>query len=115
MKSFLTDKNNDLKLDGLWNIAIGEDIDALVQIVQNAVNTLRGEIQLNTTLGVPYFETVFNQQQPDVSVWESYMTEEVEKLNGVVRVNSIKTRISDNQLSYEMEILTVYGVATVSG
>ena len=115
MKSFLTDKNNDLKLDGLRNIAIGEDIDALVQIVQNAVNTLRGEIQLNTTLGVPYFETVFHQQQPDVSVWESYMTEEVEKLNGVVRVNSIKTRISDNQLSYEMEILTVYGVATVSG
>lgn len=115
MKSFLTDKNNDLMLDGVRNIAIGEDIDAVVQLVQNAVNTLKGEIQLDTTLGVPYFETIFNKQNPNVSIWESYMVEEVEKINGVVRVNSIKSKIENNSLSYEMEILTIYGTTNVTG
>lgn len=115
MKSFLTDENNDLKLDGVRNIAIGEDINAVVQLVQNALNTLLGEIQLNTSLGVPYFETILNKQNPNVSVWESYMVEEAEKVNGVVRVNNIQTRIENNVLSYTMEILTIYGQTTVSG
>ena len=115
MKSFLTDENNDLKLDGVRNIAIGEDIDAVVQLVQNALNTLRGEIQLDTSLGVPYFETILNKQAPNVSVWESYMVEEAEKVDGVVRVNNIQTRIANNVLSYTMEILTVYGKAKVEG
>lgn len=115
MRSFLTDENNDLKLDGFRNIAIGEDIDAVVQLVQNALNTLKGEIQLDTSLGVPYFETILNKQNPNVSIWESYMIEEAEKVSGVVRVNSIQTRIANNVLSYTMEILTIYGATTVTG
>lgn len=115
MKSFLTDENNDFYLDASGNIAMGEDINAVVQCVQNAVNTLLGEIQLDTTLGVPYFETLFNKQSPDIDLWKSYMVEEAEKVNGVVRVNSITTEVKDNNLSYTMEILTDYGEATVSG
>lgn len=115
MIGFLTDANNDLYIDGTNGLAMGSDLTALVQAVQNTVNTLKGEIQLDTTLGVPYFETVFNQQSPDISVWESYMIEEVEKLDGVERVNSITTRVANNTLTYEMNILTIYGGATVSG
>lgn len=115
MKSFITDENNNFKIDSFGNLAIGEDIQTVVQLVQNAINTLKGEIQLNTTLGVPYFETVFNQQSPNISVWESYMIEEAEKVNGVVRVNSIQTKVKDNVLTYEMEVLTDYGETVIEG
>jgi len=117
MKSFLTrdEDTNDLFLDGSGNLAIGEDINAVVQLVQNALNTLRGEIQLDTSLGVPYLETVFNQQSPDISLWESYMIEEAEKVDGVVRVNYIETKVKDGLLSYEMEIITDYGKEIVRG
>ena len=43
------------------------------------------------------------------------MIEEAEKVSGVVRVNSIQTRIANNVLSYTMEILTIYGATTVTG
>lgn len=115
MKTFLTDENNNLKIDSFGNLAIGEGIQAVVQLVQNAINTLKGEIQLNTTLGVPYFETVFNKQNPNISVWESYMVEEAEKVNGVIRVNRIQSKIKDNILTYEMEVLTDYGTTLIEG
>lgn len=115
MKSFITDEKNDFKIDEFGNLMIGENINAVVQLVQNAINTLKGEIQLNTTLGVPYFETVFNKTSPNISVWESYMIEEAEKCEGVVRVNKIQSKVKDNELTYEMEVLTQYGTAIITG
>lgn len=115
MKSFLTNENNDLYLDGSRQLAMGEDIDAAVQTVQNKLNTLKGEIQLDIDKGIPYFETIFNQQTPDLSSWESYMIEEAEKVDGVIRVESMITRVKDNQLTYEMTIRTKYGLTQIIG
>lgn len=114
MRTFLTDANNDLYLDGKRQIAIGQDINAVLNVVANTVRTLAGEIQLNTTLGIPYFETILGGSY-SVSVWEGYMIEAAEKVNGVVRVKSMKTKIENNTLNYEMEILTEYGTGTIQG
>lgn len=115
MKSMLTDSNNDLYLDGKRNLAFGSDIQAVVQVVQNELNTLLGEIQMDTTLGIPYFETIFNKTSPDVSAWEGYMIEVAEKVDGVVRVDEMTSSITDNTLTYKMTIITEYGSTVISG
>lgn len=116
MITFATDSNtNDLFLDGCHNIATRTGVDAILNVVENALRTLQGEIQLDTTIGVPYFETILQIQSPDVSVWEGYMIQEAEKVSGVVRVNEMRSRIENEELHYEMEILTEYGVGTLSG
>lgn len=115
MKTFATDfKTNDLYLDGTHSIATRSDIDAVLNVVENSLRTLMGEIQLNTTLGIPYFETILQIQSPDVAVWEGYMIQEAEKVDGVIRVNSMRSKIENNILTYEMEILTKYGTGTIS-
>jgi len=115
MKTFATDfETNDLYLDGTHSIATRSDIDAVLNVVENSLRTLMGEIQLNTTLGVPYFETILQIQSPDVAVWEGYMIQEAEKVDGVIRVNSMRSKIENNILTYEMEILTKYGTGTIA-
>lgn len=116
MITFATDPNtNDLFLDGYHNIATRTDVEAVLNVVANGVRTLQGEIQLDITIGVPYFETIFHTQSPDVSVWEGYMIQEAEKVQGVIRVNEMRSKIENNILSYEMEILTEYGIGTLQG
>ncbi len=115
MISMLTDNNNDLYLDGKRNLAFGSDIKAVVQVVQNELNTLLGEIQMDTTLGIPYFETIFNKSSPDISAWEGYMIETAEKVNGVIRVDEMQSSIKDNTLTYTMTIITQYGSAVITG
>ena len=116
MITFATDSNtNDLSLDGYHNIATRTGVEAILNVVANALRTLQGEIQLNTTLGVPYFETILQIQSPDESVWEGYMIQEAEKVQGVIRVNEMRSKIENNVLTYEMEILTEYGTGTLRG
>lgn len=116
MITFATSSStNDLYLDGYHNIATKTGVDAVLNIVQNALRTLKGEIQLDTTLGVPYFETILQIQSPNVSVWEGYMISEAKKVDGVTRVNSMRSKIENNILTYEMEILTKYGTGTITG
>ena len=116
MITFATDSStNDMFLDGTNNVAIKSDADAILNVVQNALRTLKDEIQLDLTVGVPYFETILQIQSPDVSVWEGYMIQEAEKINGVIRVNYMRSKIENNILTYEMELLTEYGTGTITG
>lgn len=115
MKTFATDSSNDLFLDGCHNIAISTDSDAILNIVKNALRTLQSEIQLDITLGIPYFETILQIQSPDVAVWEGYMIDEAQKVNGVLRVNSMQSKIENDVLTYKMEILSEYGTGTIIG
>lgn len=116
MITFATDPNtNDLMLDGYHNIATRTGVMAILNVVENALRTLQGELQLNTTLGVPYFETILQIQSPDVAVWEGYMIQEAERVQGVIRVNQMRSKIENEELHYEMEILTEYGTGTLRG
>lgn len=112
MKSFLTDENNDLYLNGQNQVATGSDNEAIAQIVINALRTIKGELQLNIDSGVPYFETIFNKN-PDIQLWQGFMIEEAEKIDGVIKVDSMDITIDDDQLSYEMKIKTIYGEISV--
>lgn len=114
MKTFNTNTNNDIFLDDLGNISVVESLDAETKIIENVIKTQRGELQLEIEKGVPYFETIFSSSG-DVSIWQNFMTDEVESVEGVIRVESFDVKITENTLSYEMNILTDYGNSEIRG
>ena len=49
---FAVDENNDLKLNSNRNLAISTDLQAILEMCEHVIKTLRGEIVLDTSRGV---------------------------------------------------------------
>ena len=98
-------------------IAVSEGVEAAATVVQNVVNTQRGELQFNVLRGVPYLETIFSH--PDrLMEWETEMREAIESLPFVDAIESFETIVErenvkhrDTQLkvSYKSRIRTNLG------
>lgn len=114
MRTILTDENNDIYLSS-HNIAMGEDKQAVAQIVNNVLRTQRGELAYDTERGIPYLETVLGDN-PDVDLWSSYM---LRALNGIEYINKIISFVPqvDNQtniLTFVSRLSTIYGDITIN-
>ena len=107
MKSLLTDENNDLYLVN-FSLAIGEGQQAVAQIVNNVLRTQRGEVDYDTSRGIPYLETVLGDN-PDVDLWSSYMIQAIKSIEYVNRVVSFIPKVQENILTYTSRISTIYG------
>jgi hypothetical protein len=73
-----------------------------------------GEAVLNTNLGVPYFQTVWNGV-PNIQQFTSSLRSAFLSVTGVVEVVSLITSQTDNVLSYTAVIRTIYGSGGISG
>lgn len=109
MKTILTDENNDLYLTN-YSITMGEDKEAVAQIVNNVLRTQRGELSYDTTRGIPYLETVLGDN-PDVDLWSSYMVNAIKSIEYVNRIISFVPKVDNetNILSFISRISTIYG------
>ena len=107
MKTLLTDENNDLYLVN-FGLAFGEDKKAVAQIVNNVLRTQRGDVSYDTSRGIPYLETVLGDN-PDISLWSSYMISAIKSIEYVQRVISFIPKVQDNTLTYTSRISTIYG------
>ena len=114
MKTIATNSDNDVYLDALGNLALVSDIDALALVIKQRIQTVLGECQLATNVGVDYFGSVFNQP-PDVFLFRKQIVNNVEAINGVNSVVNFAMRIEDSTLKYEMNVSTVYGETTITG
>jgi len=61
MDTLLLDENWDLKVDVSGNIAKATGPYAIAQDVASAMRTFRGEPWYDTTLGVPYFDSILGE------------------------------------------------------
>lgn len=107
MRSLLTDENNDLFLVN-YGLAIGEDKQAVAQIVNNVLRTQRGEVDYDTSRGIPYLETVLGDN-PDVNLWSSYMISAIKSIEYVSRILSFIPSVDGNILTFTSRISTIYG------
>ena len=114
MKTIATNSDNDVYLDALGNLALVSDIDALALVIKQRIQTVLGECQLATNVGVDYFGSVFNSP-PDVFLFRKQIVNNVEAINGVNSVVNFEMRIEDSTLKYEMNVSTVYGETTIAG
>lgn len=115
MKTLTQDSNNDIILDGNGQISVSSDIDAYKFILEDAVRTILGEVQLNTNMGVPYFTTVFSDKR-DILLWKDRMKEIVMGYDFVLSVYNFDVKVDymNKTLSYTMNITTTSGDITIS-
>ena len=90
------------------------DLEATLQACASAVEAQRGEMQYDTTRGLPTSSTIWagvpNQQR-----FRFYAVEAIRAVEGVTGVKRFDTDIFEGVLEYEAEIRTEFGVQTITG
>lgn len=107
-----TNRNNDLYLDEAGNIAIASGLDAIVLDCKAAMETRLGECVLDTTLGIPMFETVWLTWQP--AQFQAAARRALQAVTGVVSVNAVNITRAAGVMRYVAQISTIYGPAAVT-
>lgn len=93
-------------------------VDRKAEIRQRLIQNLRtffGECFLDTTLGVPYHQIIFEKGTP-LSVIESVLIDEILKTLGVtnlVRFEPLDLDPGSRELSVTFEVATIFGSVTV--
>jgi|GEM_PF-715042 len=104
---------NDIYLDMNGNIAMSRDLQAVLENCAQAAKTLLGECVLNTLEGIPYFTAIFagvvNLEQFSAALRSAW-----NNVNGVTEVLSLDVNNSNNVLTYQAVINTIYGVGTLN-
>lgn len=114
MKTILTNDNNDIYLDAGDNLAIGEGLKAGANVSKNAILVNYGECEFNTDVGVPYFETIFNDF-PLIDLFQAAIIRVLENLPFVQRTSNFEYEINNNTFSYTVTEKTDLGDITING
>ena len=110
------DSNYDICLDENGQIKLLTGRDAYAQTVKNAICTIRGEVRSNTSLGVPYFTTVFESPK-NLQTWRNSVIARIKEFTFVVAIDnfSIDVNYTTKTLSYTIWISTDLGGITIHG
>lgn len=108
------DANCDLFLDSDGNIALVSGKNAYAQIVNAKMRTTIGEMMLNTSGGLPYFQTVFADSDL-IPIWQAEVTDMIKSLPFVKSIVSFNCGVEGNVLKYELKIETDEGNIEING
>lgn len=113
LKTLQTDDNGDLYIVDGSSLGVLHNKDAVIQDVSSATKKILGENPFNTLEGVDYFGTVFSPT-PDYDQFRLQLMEAALTVADVTDVVSIEITQNGDQISYTMQINTIYGPATVA-
>ena len=113
-KVFKVDSNNDLYIAQDGNLAIGSELDAVVQACEHAVKAQLGEMMYRADEGMPNFQAVWSGQ-PNVPQFVAALKKRLEGVDGVIEAIEIQAQVSENVLSYSATIRSIYGEAYLNG
>ena len=115
MKTFAQDSHNDICIGSDGQFATVDGLDAYSAVIADVVRTIRGELQLDTERGVPYFETVFKSLN-GIDIWKSEVRKSVLQLPFVRTIDSFDVSYGSDRkiLTFKMKVTTDLGVTTVS-
>ena len=104
---------NDIFAHG-GNLAIMSGKEAYANIIADVVRTYRGELQLDTGTGVPYFETIFDSVN-GIDIWKAEVRKRVLALSFVRSIDSfsVSWKLENHVLSYSMTVSTDNGTVTI--
>jgi hypothetical protein len=114
MRILEENENRDLFAGSNNQLGILVDIDATEQACKSAIEAQRGEMQYDTTRGIPTNQTIWTGI-PDQQRFQFYCIEALRAVEGVQAIPQFNTEILDNQLFYEAVIGTIFGEVSISG
>ena len=106
---------NELHLDTDGQIAVKTGREAYSQILENVMRTVLGEVQSNTSLGIPYFENAFSSPT-DLQNWRNAVQERIMSFDFVDSIQRFTTKLDyqNRTLSYELRVTTDEGTVIIS-
>ena len=90
-----------------------DGVEAYAVIIGDAIRTVRGELQLDTGRGVPYFETVFKSVN-GIDIWKNDVRKRVLEFPFVKSIDSFDVSYANRKLEYTMRLTTDAGDVTVT-
>jgi len=112
--TFAVDDNNDLYIGDDGRLVLVRGLQAVLQACAQAAKTLLGEMILQTNKGLPNFETIWNGT-PNIPQWEAALRKTILAVVDVTGISRLTTSVTNNTLSYAIEIQTVYGIGEING
>ena len=109
-------KNNELHLGDDGQIAVFTEKKAYAQILENVMRTVLGEVQSNTSLGIPYFDTVFLSHDK-ILLWKAQVEKRIQEFDFVDAVSEFKATVDYERrvLTYSLVVTTDEGNVRISG
>lgn len=111
--SFAVDADNDLYIGADDQLATVTGLLAVETAAAAAAQTKLDEMVLAIDQGLPYFEAVF-VGSPDIPQFEAALRAALAAIADVEEVTTLTIRQSGDQLNYTAQILTPYGLGTVT-
>ena len=90
-----------------------DGVEAYAVVIGDAIRTVRGELQLDTERGVPYFETVFKSVN-GIDIWKNDVRKRVLEFTFVKSIDSFDVSYANRKLEYTMHLTTDAGDVTVT-
>ena len=106
--------NGDIFLDTSGNVSLVSGLEAIQNACLTATRAQLGEMVLQTTTGMPTFQSIFNGT-PNPAVYENALRNTLNSIDGVVNVVSLSSGILKGVYSYIAEIETIYGNFYLNG
>ena len=93
-----------------YSLAACSGLEAYAQALEAVVQTLRGELQLDTEAGIPYFETVFASNQL-IGQWAEAVRDAVKAKPFVKSIDGFVYSFdsSEGKLNYRLAVTTDIG------
>jgi len=107
---------NELHLGPDGQIAVRTGKEAYAQTVTNAIRTIFGEVPSNTSLGIPYFDTVF-MSDDRVLLWKAKVENRIRAFDFVTAVSEFTASVDyeTRVLTYSLVVTTDEGNVRISG
>ena len=113
MITFRTNSNNDIYVSS-GEIAIASELQAIIEVCENVAKSQLGEMFLAQDRGIPNFQTIWTSSA-NVAQFEAYLKRSISAVDGVIGIKSLNVQVSNNVLSYQIEIETIYGTGVIGG
>ena len=107
-QSFAVDNSNDLFLGPSGNLELSTDIESVLNVCKNAVQTILGEMKYQTNVGMPNFETIW-KSQPNIKQFRAALISTLKFVENVIGVGEPIIIVENNVLNYSITISTSFG------
>ncbi len=103
----------DFVLDVNGDLAMASDPYSMAQDAASAIRTFIGECYYNTTLGMPYFQTLFGKA-PNINYMKQKFIGQALLVPGVVSAKVFITSVADRRITGQVQITDANGVVTAA-
>jgi hypothetical protein len=114
LKTFHTFINNDIYIAPSGRLAIATELEAVMKVCENVVQTMMGELILQGDEGIPNFQLIWNGA-PNIAQAEASIREALMNVDGVIDVVELTSFVEANIFKYNAIIKTKYGTGAING